>query len=154
HEHARRRGLDSEHLLLNGIHRNLNLKPNMNRFVKAVLLAALALNCVAAPAAPVRWRTTQIDYSADAKDVKDVLRDFSASQNIPANISKDVAGSVTGKFHMPPQRFLDTLASSFGFVWYYDGQVLDIVLPEEMKSSLVKLDHASTGELRDTLATM
>jgi type III secretion protein C len=126
----------------------------MKRFVKAVLLAALALGCVTAPAAPVRWRTTQIDYSADAKDIKDVLRDFSASQNIPANISKDVAGSVTGKFHMPPQRFLDTLASSFGFVWYYDGQVLDIVLPEEMRSSLVKLDHASAGELRDTLASM
>ncbi|MFC0402791.1 type III secretion system outer membrane ring subunit SctC [Paraburkholderia rhizosphaerae] len=126
----------------------------MKRFAKAVLCAALALSSIAALAAPVRWKSAQIDYSADAKDVKDVLRDFAASQNIPATISKDVAGSVTGKFHMAPQRFLDTLASSFGFVWYYDGQVLDIVLPEQMKSSLVKLDHASTGELRETLAAM
>ncbi|WP_412025872.1 type III secretion system outer membrane ring subunit SctC [Burkholderia cepacia] len=126
----------------------------MKRFLHVMLFALPTLCAVAASAAPVRWQTAQIDYSADAKDIKEVLRDFSASQNIPADISKDITGSVTGKFHTTPQRFLDTLASSFGFVWYFDGQVLDIVLPEEMKSTLVKLDHASMAELRETLAAM
>ncbi|MBR7963672.1 type III secretion system outer membrane ring subunit SctC [Burkholderia vietnamiensis] len=126
----------------------------MKRFLHVMLFALAALCQIAASAAPVRWQTAQIDYSADSKDIKEVLRDFAASQNIPADISKDVTGSVTGKFHMTPQRFLDTLASSFGFVWYFDGQVLDIVLPEEIKSTLVKLDHAKTADLRDTLAGM
>lgn len=126
----------------------------MKPIVKAILLIALACAAAAAYAMPVRWRGNEIDYSAEGKDVKDVLRDFAASQGIPANVSKDVSGSVTGKFHMAPQKFLDTLASSFGFVWYYDGQVLDIVTPDDMKNTLVKLDHASAGELRDTLASM
>jgi type III secretion protein C len=126
----------------------------MNPIVRAILFAALTLCAVPAPAAPVHWKVSSIDYSADAKDVKDVLRDFAASQGIPANISKDVTGNVTGKFHMAPRRFLDTLASSFGFVWYFDGQVLDIVTPEEMKSTLVKLDHGTASELRDTLMSM
>ena len=127
----------------------------MRKLVYTVLSIILMTCCVVAPhAAPVHWNARVIDYAADSKDIKDVLRDFSASQGIPANISKEVQGTVTGKFHMPPQRFLDTLASSFGFVWYYDGQVLDIVTPDEMKSTLIKLDHGSTGQLRATLASM
>jgi type III secretion protein C len=126
----------------------------MNRLARAILFTLLTLCAVDVPAAPVHWKVDAIDYSADSKDVKDVLRDFAASQGIPANISKDVSGSVTGKFHMAPRRFLDTLASSFGFVWYFDGQVLDIVTPEEMKSTLIKLDHGSAAELRDTLMSM
>lgn len=117
-----------------------------------ILLAACAAAVV--HAAPVNWQTRMVDYTADSKDIKDVLRDFAASQGIPADISKDVQGTVTGKFHMPPQRLLDTLASSFGFVWYYDGQVLDIVTPDEMKSTLIKLDHSSTAQLSSTLAAM
>ncbi|GLU32120.1 type III secretion system outer membrane ring subunit SctC [Trinickia caryophylli] len=117
-----------------------------------ILIAACA--AAVAHAAPVNWHTRMVDYTADSKDIKDVLRDFAASQGIPADISKDVQGTVTGKFHMPPQRLLDTLASSFGFVWYYDGQVLDIVTPDEMKSTLIKLDHSSTTQLRSTLAAM
>jgi type III secretion protein C len=117
-----------------------------------IFLAAYA--ALSAQAAPVSWNTRMVDYTADSKDIKDVLRDFAASQGIPADISKDVQGTVTGKFHMPPQRLLDTLASSFGFVWYYDGQVLDIVTPDEMKSTLIKLDHGSTEQLRSTLAAM
>ncbi|MFM0040910.1 type III secretion system outer membrane ring subunit SctC [Paraburkholderia sediminicola] len=126
----------------------------MNPLARAILFTLLTLCAVDVLAAPVHWKINGIDYSADSKDVKDVLRDFAASQGIPANISKDVSGSVTGKFHMAPRRFLDTLASSFGFVWYFDGQVLDIVTPEEMKSTLIKLDHGSAAELRDTLMSM
>lgn len=120
------------------------------------VLSILLITCSAldAYAAPVRWSARTISYAADSKDIKDVLRDFAASQGIPANISKDVQGTVTGQFHMPPQRFLDALASSFGFVWYYDGQVLDIVTPDEMKSTLVKLDHGTTDQLRATLEQM
>ncbi|RKP44649.1 type III secretion system outer membrane ring subunit SctC [Trinickia fusca] len=111
----------------------------------------------AAPASfatAVHWKTSSIAYSAEGKDVKDVLRDFAASQGIPANIGGEVAGTVSGRFNMPPQRFLDTLASTFGFVWYYDGQVLDIVMPAEMKNSLLKLDSASAEQLRRTLTQL
>lgn len=126
----------------------------MNRSVR-VLLFLLLLTCVSvAHAAAAHWRTYRIDYVADSKDVKDVLRDFAASEGIAANISGNVSGVVTGKFQMSPQRFLDTLAASFGFVWYYDGLVLDIVPPEAMRSQVIKLDHASTGALREMLAQM
>lgn len=123
------------------------------RLGTVALAAALAFGATApvAEAAAVRWKSSIVDYEAQGKDIKDVLRDFGASQSIPTRIAADVSGTVSGKFHLPPRRFLDTLASSFGFVWYYDGEVLDITTAAELQSTLVKLDSADTGALRDAL---
>ncbi|AJX35033.1 type III secretion system outer membrane ring subunit SctC [Burkholderia oklahomensis] len=126
--------------------------------MKAKIPVLLSLLCtlasVPADAAPVRWRSSEIQYAAEGKDVKDVLRDLAASQNIAANVASGVSGAVSGKMKMSPQRFLDTLAASFGFVWYYDGTVLYVTPSSDMKSTLVKLDHANTGDLRDLLEQM
>jgi len=129
----------------------------MNRICKAaVAIFAVAglLTALPAAGATVHWKTNVINYSAEGKDIKDVLRDFAASQGIPADIGSDVTGSFTGKFTLSPQRFLDTLASSFGFVWYFDGQVLQITSAANMKSSLLQLDSASVASLRQTLDEM
>lgn len=130
-------------------------RPTRPRCRRIASLAALSFAlCSIAPGAPaaiVHWKTNSVTYSTEGKDVKDVLRDLAASQGIPANIGAEVSGTVSGRFSMPPQRFLDTLASTFGFVWYYDGQVLDIVTPSEMKRTLLHLDSASAEQLRRTL---
>ncbi|KGS08360.1 type III secretion system outer membrane ring subunit SctC [Burkholderia sp. ABCPW 111] len=126
--------------------------------MKAKISVLLPLLCslasLSAHAAPVRWRSAEIQYAAQGKDVKDVLRDLAASQNVAANVAPGVSGAVSGKMKMSPQRFLDTLAASFGFVWYYDGTVLYVTPASDMKSTLVKLDHANTGDLRDLLEQM
>ncbi|KVD86549.1 secretin [Burkholderia sp. ABCPW 14] len=126
--------------------------------MKAKIPVLLSLLCslasLSVDAAPIRWRSTEIQYAAEGKDVKDVLRDLAASQNIAANVASGVSGAVSGKMKMSPQRFLDTLAASFGFVWYYDGTVLYVTPSSDMKSTLVKLDHANTGDLRDLLEQM
>jgi type III secretion protein C len=131
----------------------VNWNPRLGR---VVLCAALAVGATlfgahTAYAAPVHWRTSIVDYEAQGKDIKDVLRDFGASQGIPARIAPELSGTVSGKFHLPPRRFLDTLAASFGFVWYYDGEVLDISTASDMQSTLVKLDSAGTDALREEL---
>ncbi|TKC86955.1 EscC/YscC/HrcC family type III secretion system outer membrane ring protein [Trinickia terrae] len=120
------------------------------------LCAAVAFGpaAPAAHAAAVRWKTSIVDYEAQGKDIKDVLRDFGASQGIPTRIAAEVSGTVSGKFHLPPRRFLDALAASFGFVWYYDGEVLDITTASDLQSTLVKLDTAETSQLRDALDRM
>jgi type III secretion protein C len=115
---------------------------------------ALGLLAPVAEAAPVHWKSGVVDYVADGKDIKDVLRDFGASEGIATRIEPNVTGTVSGKFNLPPRRFIDMLAASFGFVWYYDGEVLDIVPASDLQSTLVKLDTAGTAALRDTLDRM
>ncbi|CAM8765406.1 type III secretion system outer membrane ring subunit SctC [Burkholderia pseudomallei] len=124
---------------------------------KALLCAAW---CVAifgtigigtANAMPVRWRSTVVHVVLEGKDLKDVLRDFAASQGVATSIAGNVQGTVTGRFDLSPQRFLDTLAATFGFVWFYDGNILSITNANDMTRQVLPLDHASIGELRSAL---
>ncbi|MFL9864619.1 type III secretion system outer membrane ring subunit SctC [Paraburkholderia fungorum] len=127
---------------------------NKKRLICAAWLAAslaIATGGPVADAATIHWRGSTVHISAEGKDLKDVLRDFTAGQGVPATISDDVHGTVTGQFDMSPQRFLDTLASTFGFVWFYDGNVLSISDVNTVTRQIIKLDYASTADLRAAL---
>ncbi|MFC0694268.1 type III secretion system outer membrane ring subunit SctC [Paraburkholderia humisilvae] len=128
----------------------MNWTARLNAIAVCAMLA-LGSTTRAVQAAPVHWKSPGVDYAAGGKDINDVLRELGASEGIAIHIDAGVNGKVSGKFHLPPQRFLDLLASSFGFVWYYDGEVLDIVPASDMQSTLVKLDMADTAALRDKL---
>ncbi|AXF26126.1 EscC/YscC/HrcC family type III secretion system outer membrane ring protein [Burkholderia pyrrocinia] len=118
----------------------------------AVLLAAgCALPGGGAHAAAVPWRAGDFDYVADHKDLKEVLRDFAASQGITTWISPEVSGTVSGRFHEPPQRFIDTLAGGFGIAWYYDGSALRVWGANEVKSATVNVSAASVADVRGAL---
>lgn len=108
----------------------------------------------AGAAARIPWQTGSIKYVADHKDVKEILRELAASQNVMASISPQVEGNVTGNFSESPQRFLDHLAASFGFVWYYDGTVLYIAGANEARSVSIGLSHASAADLRSAIARL
>lgn len=107
-----------------------------------------------AAAARIPWQTGSIKYVADHKDVKEILRELAASQNVMASISPQVEGNVTGNFSESPQRFLDHLAASFGFVWYYDGTVLYVAGANEARSVSIGLSHASAADLRSAIARL
>jgi type III secretion protein C len=102
----------------------------------------------------VPFRSPTVHIAVEGKDLKDVLRDFAASQGIAASVAGDVQGAVSGRFDMSPQRFLDTLAGTFGFVWFYDGSVLSISSANDMTRQMIHLDFAGTRELRSTLTQM
>lgn len=128
---------------------------------KRLMCAAWAAACFSlvgqgtvADAAPINWHSNRVHVEADGKDLKDVLRDFTAGQGIPATISGDVHGTVTGHFDMSPQRFLDTLSSTFGLVWFYDGVLLSISDVNSVTRQVIKLDHASTDDLSSALAQL
>ncbi|MCA8095204.1 type III secretion system outer membrane ring subunit SctC [Burkholderia anthina] len=108
----------------------------------------------AAHADVVRWRSSVAHVTAEGKDLKDVLRDLLASQGVTASIADNVQGTVTGRFDMPPQRILDTLAATFGFVWFYDGSVMSISNANDVTRQIVRLDNASIGDLNTTLHGM
>lgn len=139
----------------------------MNRFLPASgMLLAAWLACAPAQAnqadspSPraaahrIPWQSGNIKYVADHKDVKEILRELAASQNVMASISPQVEGNVTGSFNEPPQRLLEHLAASFGFVWYYDGTVLYIAGANEARSTSIGLAHARTADLRSAVARL
>jgi type III secretion protein C len=122
--------------------------------VLACALACAAMAPMESQASQIRWRTQNIHVKVESKDIKDVLRDFASGQNVPTTVASNVTGTVSGDFNMSPQRFLDSLASTFNFVWFYDGTVLSITNANDMTRQIVKLSVASTADLSRTLAQM
>ncbi|QHG88369.1 type III secretion system outer membrane ring subunit SctC [Xanthomonas sp. NCPPB 1638] len=120
----------------------------------AALLCLLPMLPMSVTAAPVPWQSHTFKYVAEQKDLKQVLRDLSASQSITTWISPEVTGTLSGKFDTPPQKFLEDLSATFGFVWYYDGAVLRIWGANEFKSVTLSLGTAPTSALREALARM
>jgi type III secretion protein C len=129
---------------------------NKKRLARAMLVVLLATT-IALPSAhaeAIRWRSRTVHIVAESQDLKDVLRDFTAGQNVATTISGDVHGTVTGRFDMSPQRFLDTLSSTFGFVWFYDGNVLSISDVNTVTRQVIKLEHATTDDMQNALAQL
>jgi type III secretion protein C len=120
----------------------------------ALACALLAGACLAprdACARPIPWKQVHFQYVADHKDLKEVLRDLGASENVMTWISPQVDGTVTGRFDETPQLFLERMSDTFGFVWYYDGSVLRVSGPNEARSATIGLVHATAGDLRRAL---
>lgn len=127
------------------------------RCIRALVLSALVgigSSASDALARPVPWKSNHFAYVADHKDVKEVLRDLGASEGVMTWISPQVEGVVTGRFDETPQRFLDRMADSFGFIWYYDGSVLRVSGPNEARSQTIGLMHATTDDLRSALSRL
>ena len=118
---------------------------------RAIAAALLMLGLHAAYAAPIVWRPGEVHISVEGRDLKDVLRDFAASQGIIATIAPNVQGTVSGRFDLPPRKFIDTMAATFGFVWFYDGSVLSVSTADDVTTKVIKLDFAGTQNLRATL---
>ncbi|MCI3208265.1 MULTISPECIES: type III secretion system outer membrane ring subunit SctC [Pandoraea] len=121
------------------------------RLVESCAASVLMAMSVSAVAAIIPWRTTVIDYAAEHKDIRDAVRDIGASSGVAVWVSPKVQGSVTGRFHASPQQLLERLASTFGFIWYFDGSVLRLYSPDEIVSTTIGTGAAQPGELRRTL---
>lgn len=118
------------------------------------LQAFSAMFAPAALAAPIPWRSSNISYVADRKDIQEVLRDISASAGVAVQISAKVKGTVSGRFDTRPQLMLERMAATFGFIWYYDGAVLRIYSADEVVSTTIGLSAASTAALRRSLSKL
>ncbi|SPS03038.1 type III secretion system outer membrane ring subunit SctC [Cupriavidus taiwanensis] len=124
------------------------------RLAASLALASSAMLAATAKAEAIPWRSAVVHVTAEGQDVKDVLRDFTAGQGVSATIAGDVHGTVSGRFDMPPPQFLDTLASSFGFVWFYNAGVLSVSDVNTVTRRVIKLDHASLADLRAALTQL
>ncbi|HTH62227.1 MAG TPA: type II/III secretion system family protein [Paraburkholderia sp.] len=116
------------------------------RAAAGVLLAAAAgIACAPVLAAPVNWNGERFAYATNGSSVADTLRTFAAGQHLALRISGTLGGEVSGRFAMPPQRFLDMLCATYGLVWYFDGAVLR-VSPAGAQQPLAMRPHYLTPD--------
>ena len=102
-------------------------------------------------AAPSAWPTQRYQYTAEGKPLRDVLRDFASSQGMAISMSSDIDGVVSGKFDFAPARFIELMAKSYGFSWYFDGVVLHIASAQDMQTRVIRLSSATTIQFREMI---
>lgn len=116
-----------------------------------ICLAGVLLSSGAASAAEVRWKTDKFVYQAQGKNLKEFLREFGASQGLMVVVAPEVEGTVNGKFNMLPQNLIEMLGATFGFIWYYDGNVLHVYSASDARSEIIRVSHSSVDRLRQAL---
>lgn len=125
------------------------------RSLSSTLALTVALFGLALPpsaqAGDVQWKKDKFSYMAKGKSLKEFLREFGASQGLTVVVSKDVEGTVNGKFDLLPESLIELMAASFGFIWYAEGNVLYITPANDVRSEVLRLNNANVTRLRQAL---
>ena len=93
----------------------------------AALTAAAGLATAAeTPAAPsIPWKMPSYTLVARDMDLRMALDTFAVAQGLSVVMSDSVVGRFSGDFKdVPPDDFLDRIATTHNLMWYYDGAAL------------------------------
>ncbi len=105
-------------------------------------------------AAPAPWPHAPFKYYAREHALPDVLRDFAMTFGMQLDLAPDVQGRVTGNYSAPtPTEFLNALASSYGFDWYYRDGVLHVSRSVESTTRVLHVGTA-TGDVSSLRAEL
>jgi type III secretion protein C len=130
--------------------------PRLYAYAKCLIIAVMALGTVLTmtsktEAAEIRFKNNNFSYLAQNKDLKEFIREFAASQGLVAVVPNDLSGTVNGKFNLTPQSMLDLLATNYGLIWYFDGNVLFVYPATEARSEIIRLNNSTVDKLRQAL---
>lgn len=127
------------------------------------LLALLGLGsgARAAVSAPSRaktnipWKTAAYTLVARDMDLRTALDTFAVAEGLSVVMSESVQGVFSGEFRdVPPDDFLDHLATIHNLTWYYDGAALYLYGAGEIRTLLLDLAYMKAGEVRAMLAEL
>jgi type III secretion protein C len=121
----------------------------------ALLAAALCMT-VAQPAraADLRWRNKPFTIVANGKKIGDFIRELASSQGVTAVVDPKVDGVISGRFSGTPQQTLDTICSTYGLTWYYDGSFLYVDPADQSQTQMIPIPPNAAGEIGRALQAM
>jgi type III secretion protein C len=132
-------------------HRHRRRQRRVTRLLAAALCMSIVQGAVL-KAAEVAWNGTRFAYASHGGSVADTLRIFAASQDLTLQLDGPVDGVFSGRFAMPPRRFLDTLCATYGLVWYYDGAVLHVSAASAQQNLEIRPNYLTPQALNAALA--
>ncbi|WP_353805314.1 hypothetical protein, partial [Acinetobacter baumannii] len=90
-----------------------------------------------ARAADLRWRNKPFTIVANGKKIGDFIRELASSQGVTAVVDPKVDGVISGRFSGTPQQTLDTICSTYGLTWYYDGSFLYVDPADQSQTQMI-----------------
>jgi type III secretion protein C len=121
---------------------------------QTVSAAPRSAGLAAAASVRVAPRQPRFVYTATSRRLTDVLRDFAASQSVPAVLADGIDGVVSASFDISPREFLDAMSKAYGILWYQDGAAYYFYPAKAIQSRLFRLKGYSRAQLTDLLASL
>lgn len=123
------------------------------RFASAAVFAML----LALPlrSAPIPWRIPSYTLVAREMDLRTAIDTFAVAEGLSVVMSPSVSGVFSGDFKgVPPDEFLNKIATTHNLIWYYDGAALYIYGSGEIATMLIDLRYMKAGEVMAMLAEL
>ncbi len=130
------------------------------RFIYALVIAALLSPADVSlagegPVASIPWKLPRYTLVARDMDLRMALDSFAVSEGLSVVMSDQVVGRFSGDFKdIPPDEFLEKIATVHNLMWYYDGAALYVCGAGEIRTLLIDLKYMKAGELRKMLAEL
>jgi type III secretion protein C len=105
-------------------------------------------------AATVPWRPRPFQIVANDKPLPDFLRELLASQGITAVIDPKITGTISGRFGGQAKNILDSVSTTYGLTWYYDGGFLYIDLASDARSEVMSISQGNGRRIAETVARL
>lgn len=103
----------------------------------------------------VPWYAAKVSFAPQQSQVRDLLKDFAASQHLPVSISDAVKGVISGLFaDIPPAEFLNAICEAHDLLWFYDGLKINIEGVDEIVSRTLSLSYVTPEVINDVLFTI
>ncbi len=129
------------------------LSSAMARLAAVAALAGALLPCVAS--ADIPWKLPAYTLVARDMDLRTALDTFAVAEGLSVVMSPSVVGAFSGDFRdVPPQEFLDKLATTHNLIWYYDGAALYVYGAGEIATMLIELQYMKAEEVRQMLVEL
>lgn len=123
----------------------------MKRMMTAVMVLVLAGTGFGA----IPWKTAEYTLVARAMPLQEALNTFGIAQGMSVVMSKHVTGTLSGDFtRLPPQEFLNRIATIHNLTWYYDGAALYVYGAGEIVTTLTDLRFMKAGDVRKMLGEL
>ena len=118
-------------------------------FLCAIMFSTSVSAAVSANDIP--WTGQRFRYTATQKNLRDLLVEFGVVNGISIVVAPEIDKVVSVRFSDPPQVVLNSLASSYGLIWFYDGNVLYIEPAVSARTEVIRMSYGKVDELLSVL---
>lgn len=105
-------------------------------------------------AAELQWRGRPYEIVANDRALPDFLRELAAAQGTTAIVDPKVTGSISGRFAGTPEQTLNSVCTTYGLTWYYDGSFLYIERASDTQTQVMRIPPGSASRLLQLLKSM